>query len=579
VLRAWLDENGYQIPESVDETLEPYIEMGNVFVALKLLPGTDAGDVQPLHLRFTSDTPAIPIVPTRVAANPDMGVIVHVLAGERAIPTNYAHVHVNEATIDWVNQGANYADVVSAAADEAAQGRAWVTDSAGPSEGIVGAIQPYPAELVEAVRAARTLGDLTSVLPSPTPTCSAWWVASSRSPRACSPTSTSSAPSASEKSTTPRPSTAPSSPSALTTEVNAPREALLALFANNDTLTRLYTTMSPEEMTQDPIFATNPDLNPVDRQRTATSYIFCDDQGRTVPALSYVETPSGLRFQLDENGQVPDVIQRQAGEDASAAEKGSESGGLPRLSAAEAGPVARSLWRLRTACDPPLAGRELRSATARSDAATREMPGRRAQALSVGEAQLVVTQIEGIALFHPLVLDALAVELDAVGGIEVFDVPAAAPEDHGAVLAGDVAVADGEIGLLAAATDDELLAVDAVPLPIEEQVERGPGGRSGIGAGLHTRLSAGLHTGLSTWLHAGLGAWLHAGRGRGLLGGGRRRGPALGLGLGRGRRVAERVVAGRLLGGEVGRRRWRLGLPPPGPGCSCDCGRSAAWPR
>jgi hypothetical protein len=53
---------------------------------------------------------------------------------------------------------------------------------------------------------------------------------------------------------------------------------------------------------------------------------------------------------------------------ASAAEKGSESGGLPRLSAAEAGPVARSLWRLRTACDPPLAGRELRSATARSDA-------------------------------------------------------------------------------------------------------------------------------------------------------------------------------------------------------------------
>jgi 4-hydroxyphenylpyruvate dioxygenase len=54
--------------------------------------------------------------------------------------------------------------------------------------------------------------------------------------------------------------------------------------------------------------------------------------------------------------------------DASAAEKGSESGGLPRLSAAEAGCSARSLCWLRTACDPPPAGRELRSATARSDA-------------------------------------------------------------------------------------------------------------------------------------------------------------------------------------------------------------------
>ena len=60
--------------------------------------------------------------------------------------------------------------------------------------------------------------------------------------------------------------------------------------------------------------------------------------------------------------------------EASAAEKGSESGGLPRLSAADADPVARSLWRLRTACDPPLAGRELRSATARSDATAGPAP-------------------------------------------------------------------------------------------------------------------------------------------------------------------------------------------------------------
>ncbi|MEZ4465820.1 MAG: DUF2330 domain-containing protein, partial [bacterium] len=97
VLRDWLDSEGFAIPAEVDATLTPYIEMGAVFVAVRLLPGADSGDIAPLHLRFTSDTPAIPLIPTRVAANPDMGVIVHVLDDNRAIPKNYAHIQINEA--------------------------------------------------------------------------------------------------------------------------------------------------------------------------------------------------------------------------------------------------------------------------------------------------------------------------------------------------------------------------------------------------------------------------------------------------------------------------------------------------
>ena len=101
VLREWLNENEYQIPDNVDATLQPYIDMGAAFVALKLLPDADSGDVTPLRLSFPGDTPTIPIVPTSVAADPDMGIIVHVLGQTRAIPSNYRHVSINEAAIDW----------------------------------------------------------------------------------------------------------------------------------------------------------------------------------------------------------------------------------------------------------------------------------------------------------------------------------------------------------------------------------------------------------------------------------------------------------------------------------------------
>jgi hypothetical protein len=50
-------------------------------------------------------TPTIPIVPTSVAASPDMGLAVHVLGQSRAVPLNYLHVQVNEAAIDWLLYG------------------------------------------------------------------------------------------------------------------------------------------------------------------------------------------------------------------------------------------------------------------------------------------------------------------------------------------------------------------------------------------------------------------------------------------------------------------------------------------
>jgi MYXO-CTERM domain-containing protein len=50
-------------------------------------------------------------------------------------------------------------------------------------------------------------------------------------------------------------------------------------------MTRLYTTMSPDEMTVDPVFTFNPDLAPVSNVHTAQLYIQCD------PSIYEYEAP------------------------------------------------------------------------------------------------------------------------------------------------------------------------------------------------------------------------------------------------------------------------------------------------
>jgi len=132
-LTDWLQENGYAIPDALDPVLAPYVGDRRNFVALKLTSGAGTGDLSPLGLRYSGVRPAIPIQLTSVAATPDMQLVTYVMGPGRAVPTNYLHVELNEAAIDWFSGGANYQDVLSRAADEAG-GHAFATDFAGTTE-------------------------------------------------------------------------------------------------------------------------------------------------------------------------------------------------------------------------------------------------------------------------------------------------------------------------------------------------------------------------------------------------------------------------------------------------------------
>lgn len=125
----WLADNGYDVSLLGEDILASYLEEGLNLAAFRLTKNSNAGSIRPVLISYQSDQPVIPIRPTAVAANPDMGVMVWVVGAGRAVPTNYRSLILNDALINWFNPGSTYNDVVIAAADEAG-GHGFVTEYA-----------------------------------------------------------------------------------------------------------------------------------------------------------------------------------------------------------------------------------------------------------------------------------------------------------------------------------------------------------------------------------------------------------------------------------------------------------------
>jgi uncharacterized membrane protein YgcG len=128
----WLTAHGYDVGALGPDVLRPYLRDNLNLLAFKLSKNKMTGSIRPVMLTYNSDHPMIPIRPTAVAANDDMGILVWVLGSGRAVPTNYKTLELNEAVLDWFNPATVYNDVVSAAADEAG-GQGFVTEQAQPT--------------------------------------------------------------------------------------------------------------------------------------------------------------------------------------------------------------------------------------------------------------------------------------------------------------------------------------------------------------------------------------------------------------------------------------------------------------
>lgn len=316
---AWLTENGYFIPGGTEDVVAPYIHEGAYFLALKLRKGNDTGDIQPVVLRYASDNAMIPIILTQVAANPDMGIRVWVLGEDRAIPRNYRHTVLNDEYLDWFNAGQNYNDVVIAATNEAKDGQSFVTEFAGATDRMVNLLDwperfgdrgnfmqiTDPAAYVRQMRSdgfpwsAGVVSTLKSHIPYPNGLTGTsideaefynnldYYLSNYREehPR--------------EFEDYEFEFNAVEITDQLWERIVVPTKAAGQLFRTNKKMTRMYTTLSPEEMSKDPVFSFNPSLPDVDNEHVATFTQLCDGTGGP-DGTGVLKLPDGRRFFIND---------------------------------------------------------------------------------------------------------------------------------------------------------------------------------------------------------------------------------------------------------------------------------------
>ena len=308
VALQWLTDNGFDAGTTAADALRPYLQDGLNLLAFRLHKDTDVGSIRPVMITYAGKSPSIPIGPTAVAADDDMGVLVWVAAKARAVPINYKTVVLDEARINWLNPGENYDAVVGAAADEAG-GQAFVTESASP----LSMLQSDPAfmtlknDAASYQQAAYT--DWLQAL------VGAWrWQswdgfddalsAAATLPagltfasfRACLPPAAAQSDAAATSSTLQDclEQASAGSASGVSVDVAMFRQKLdeLVISPVVDTidkidaqpyLTRLYTKLSPEEMTLDPVFDVNPDAEAVSNAHIAQGTVPCSGTLATVP--------------------------------------------------------------------------------------------------------------------------------------------------------------------------------------------------------------------------------------------------------------------------------------------------------
>jgi hypothetical protein len=291
----WLEDNDYDVPTGAGALLGPYLADGMFLLALRLTKGSDTGSIRPIVLTYDATRPMIPVKLTAVAANEDMGVMTWVLGGARAVPQNYLSLELNEARINWFNAASNYNDVVTAAANEG-DGRGFVTEFSGATSTLANAVWSAFDESVWETYRTGVYGSFQELFDASFAQWGAWdgyWDAVRTAitlPNGLAFEDFKLCPNCYSGEIEVMPA---AFVSALEKNVIEPVRRVQTLIDGLPQVTRLYTTMSAEEMVVDPLFTFNPDLPDVDNIHTAERVIECNSAVYQFEATWRIELPQG----------------------------------------------------------------------------------------------------------------------------------------------------------------------------------------------------------------------------------------------------------------------------------------------
>lgn len=290
---TFLADNGYAQDPQATPILQQYLDDGFLFAAVKLTAGAQVDEIHPLVFRMLGDEPCVPLRLTSIAAEDDMGVRAYFLGQQRWGPLNYKHVVLNTLAFPWsdaytFDQGRELHLQQLTAAVDVAGGRAFVTDYAGTSQDVptydlLGAfwdetafvgVDPIMAIDLIASQGLNTHPLIQSLLlqfiPPPNGlSAQEFWNDIEQYADLIDQAAWDSVAFA----------------DALAERIIEPGVHALDLLETWPYLTRLHTTISPQEMTVDPVFMPVPDLGEVSNEILVDGLDLCGEVGSvyTVP--------------------------------------------------------------------------------------------------------------------------------------------------------------------------------------------------------------------------------------------------------------------------------------------------------
>lgn len=161
-LYDWLAENGYLQDPAARPLLQHYVNKEFVFLGLRLQNGKAVGDLRPVELHLGETFACVPLRLTAIAATENMPMLVWVLGEHRAVPKNFIHAVINPLALIWPG-ASNYVEVVTEAVNSI-EGRAFVTEYASTDAVMDGAFDNSSMQrLKDDVLDAETLIDFVEV--------------------------------------------------------------------------------------------------------------------------------------------------------------------------------------------------------------------------------------------------------------------------------------------------------------------------------------------------------------------------------------------------------------------------------
>lgn len=307
----WLATNDYQSIPNAAAILQDYVDKQFVFTAIKLTGGAQTSEIHPLVFKYQGNEPCVPIKLTAVAATEDMGVRTFFLGDDRVVPLNYKHLVLNPVRIDWNLFASNYLQVVSRGADSpVSNGQGFTTEYAGTSS-VVAQFNLY--------QPTWTASSFSGIAPELVVQTLNSMGITQCSPSFCQFLHPLIRPILNQYLPIPAGLTEGEFYGDLATHadqidlgkwddaafskdfadrIEKPGQHAVALLAKWPYLTRLFTTLSPAEMTLDPIFMPWPGLPTVTPTQTAVRRTTCS--GKSVMLL-----PDGREVALSSFGQWP----------------------------------------------------------------------------------------------------------------------------------------------------------------------------------------------------------------------------------------------------------------------------------